>query len=901
MCENKKIHTHTLEPFFFVVFLSFSNNKTKMMARRFQEFQPNGRNWISAKENPDGEGSRDLVSSLSSLFGHPTVNITSPFQNQSREFKTVADIWPGENLILQKIINDRQKMQVQWPVQVLFPIVPYSGPDELVTSLTKYDQTVMGLVPPTGAPRIISSHQSESSASIERRGLGIVIENSLGRTPEGEAIFLESVVSLASSCASTLDHGAVHALFNVNQYSGGANSLDPDEDNNAAGFLGNSLDTFEAQLQAEFDSWAITQREEWGYDILISNLERKLRRGSRNANVNFVVIPHGLQAKVQRDPENTKFFLSGRKGGPNRDILDEGKRVVVESILFHVGRGVPKVDHAFRRVAIGTYSLMTRPEHQPPADFQTSHRDIIIYNEKGDSYAKMNFASILMNKTGIYKKNPNEAKDKFKWILTDDLGRDVMGKYVNWYDFFYTHGGFDHLVQQLGLWDGTKSTEFLDKLKTLTNDPDKAGELDNGKKYRFPVSERAEIFEGCGQNNPPSGAMPLADYIIELRENRETYDLHVQLLKFLQLMLHALDGKGFLKPPNKKTKPGDFAYLTWFAQEFFLVTKPEHPFLLSMFILYCRSVPDQAMRKLKLINEQQSRSAEMIQPFTDFVDELILKYYNDLTNKQAAKNAAADISTKLAYRLTKISCEVGDVLQLCLDHNLSIPGDILLLSKDRVYEAGTVLALDVSDGFGVTFLGEQNTEIAKDGVRKMSKVNYTMRHGSMVLNEKSIVAGENAFIRDSISGSGVEFWDPNNPEDVDRSLKGLTAGKHIYACFVPGRFDRQRWHLDVTGTHHPRHNLGEESGDLHFSTARAYAQFYGWRHAMQPSVGNAYYDIPDVNMNTVCCRGYWREWSPHTKSYTEECPGRNHWGSFEGPGHSNIRRGMPYRNVARQL
>ena len=344
------------------------------------------------KNGTDAQGNAAAGNPWENYFGPIAGDIkTNPYDKFGYDNFTLPDAYNGRNMFLRDTIDGFIMEENAWYTTVC---LPYVRTDEHHFSWNewRFDTHLVGRVPEEGVSRMIRSSKRSFKESTVRRGIAFQLEHGFMNTPEGQQQYVMNLKQIKQSVQETANHDVVAALLSCRRY-----DREWEKRNG-------SYQVSPARLhRAEVSQWAIAQKHPNGLDILHEEFKERLNRWNVTPNM-WIFPPKLCLFLTMVPPEKTEFMRVGSKGpatfdaGPKALTSFRGVNVF-ETRTFDVNEGDLPIDLLRRNQTIGEYNVMDDPhKNQGIASYKkyrSSTRDIIVYNEDDDQWARMSFIQAL--------------------------------------------------------------------------------------------------------------------------------------------------------------------------------------------------------------------------------------------------------------------------------------------------------------------------------------------------------------------------------------------------------------------------------------------------------------------------------------------------------------------------
>jgi len=335
---------------------------------------------------------RDGTTDFASYFGPTNGDIrTNPYDKFGYTNFDLPDAYKGRNMFLRDTIDGFIMEDNTWFTTVC---LPYVRTDEhhFVWNEWHFDTHLVGRVPEEGISRLIRSSKRSFKESTVRRGIAFQLEHGFMNTAEGRQQYVMNLNQIKQSVQETANHDVIAAILNARRYD--------KEWEKKHGVL---QKPFTVLNRREVSQWAVAQKHPNGLDILHEEFKQRLARW--NVKPNMWIFPPKLCLYLTMvPPEKTEFGIAGPSGpakleaGPAALTTFRGVQVY-ETRLFDVYEGDLPIDLLRRNQTIGEYNVMDDPFHHSTLDkygkYNTNMRDIVVYNEDDDQWARISFIEAL--------------------------------------------------------------------------------------------------------------------------------------------------------------------------------------------------------------------------------------------------------------------------------------------------------------------------------------------------------------------------------------------------------------------------------------------------------------------------------------------------------------------------
>jgi hypothetical protein len=345
------------------------------------------------------EGSSKRASGFENFFG-PTRGdntITTPYSAYPRETLALPDVYKGSNPyltnIILTIISDEQLI----PTRILMPIRQTENETSITWDEFHFNEAVLGAVPEEGVSRLVTQQVSERRDHYVRYGLAFMIEHGFMQSPKGQMTYNANLEQIRDAVLQSLYIGVIESLLKCKT--------------NSQFFMQQYGRTLTAQsarkrMEMEVQSFAEIQKTDHGWEMLNSRAQRTLRL--MNVVPDAWVLDDGVKKYIATRRENWAYFLHGEdgeklraqnQGAGNPTMLDAAANTLIfETKQFQLPHTNDPVNITSRRRSIGEYMVsFPHLDYSSCGKYTSAMRDIMIYDENRDGYAKLSLADGLQH------------------------------------------------------------------------------------------------------------------------------------------------------------------------------------------------------------------------------------------------------------------------------------------------------------------------------------------------------------------------------------------------------------------------------------------------------------------------------------------------------------------------
>jgi hypothetical protein len=242
----------------------------------------------------------------------------------------------------------------------------------------------------------------------------------------------------------------------------------------------------------------------------------------------------------------------------------------------------------------------------------------------------------------------------------------------------------------------------------------------------------------------------------------------------------------------------------------------------------------------------------------------------------------------------------GRWLRLILDNDILPPFGYVNFRPAIHFKMGGTL-LFAKGKVGNTYITKPDMLIGEDAA------NHTMR-GSFIIYQKPVVKGrsfivkhDDSYIKDYISGCGVNAWDPLSatlPTDYNDMLNEIRM-PDVYCTLRPINHVWQQQTYDVTGEYHPIRDADDVENDrIRYPSMRKTCDRWQWAHHSDISARSTAWKYQEVKntarFNTECGQGLQWLYCHSDKDKRRVVIENSHLGQEVGPGIRRVWKGLTF-------
>jgi hypothetical protein len=371
-------------------------------------------------------------------FAAPRTGKTNPLAGRNVSIFNGDEAYEGQALQLPPTLMDWM-----WTANQTFyteVVLPWKVVEDIYVEWVVWEANahVMPQNPHQGVARNVTQRRSAHRAALIRRGLGMQFEHDWARTKIGRESILIGLGQIVRSRQETANVEVIRSLLHASHWyqqwvreNGQVRRLDHLE------YLKQNRDYF-AYFQKEKNAPALwdshSDAEAWAY----------------HGRFDTIILPERMLNYVGKvRPEHTDYYMKGPKAPDNVDgtfrvaldpalmqdsaiprVFLNGKSVY-PARAFHVD-GTEPLNLLAKPVQIGEYNWMTDEHCQYSDGYDSSERDIMIYDEDRDRFAKftlreaLKYCGIFDTEGNLLGSVPAEMNDMQQSV--EDMRRDFLSR-----------------------------------------------------------------------------------------------------------------------------------------------------------------------------------------------------------------------------------------------------------------------------------------------------------------------------------------------------------------------------------------------------------------------------------------------------------------------------------------
>lgn len=791
----------------------------------------------------------------SDYFGPASGEIkTNAYDKYAYETYDLPEAYKGRNLFLRDTIDGFILGDNEWFTSVA---LPYAQTNDIHLAWNEwhFNQTLAGRVPHEGVSRLITSSKRQFKDHTVRRGLAFILEHGFMNTAEGREQYRRNLLGIKQCVQETANHDVISAYLHARDYD--------KEWERRHGMMNRPV---KQMMRREVNEFAIVQKDINGLEILHEEYKKRLSRYGVSPTM-WIFPPKMSIYATMVPPEKTQYQVAGPDGAAT---FKEGPKAlgsfrgvnVYETRLFDVYENELPIDLLRRRVQIGEYYTMpdpyryekNAPGEQAPANYQSNHRDIVIYDESIDNWRRISFYDAVKNcpmlRSGGILRGDDTLASTMDQLNPKEAGIDKSAS--NGGDFEKVALSFPAFMNERM---GASASHFFDEVE-----PAKAGDKfvskdgrtgvyatavgANGKLGKASAGDTQALFADGVHDEKDWKAASVKNILKEMKTSEHSWTKLVQACSDIVNENKAPDVANL---PSKKRNVG--------------------------------SVRDYATKRAKTSEELLENILE-----NRFQERGIQQ--EDVDKELAYARSILNIHDRIGefagrHTMPAAADTVGgkDLLQ-SIQQNKPVKIDVLLVRPYMEYETSSAVLTKGGYDTGATFVGHSDFVLGDDVVSKLHYGNFTFYSKAVVTNPRNVIIARNIFCQSYQGGNDCTWM------KMDGS-KGRVGS--LLSIIVPGGETLNLPNpLDITGNFN---GGGDDTAKNHYTGAKAYVKAFNLEEHQKDL------NEPDVFLeriqheNTICYRGHQFSYDLNTKAHTAVTVNTGHWGENVYPGCGKVRAG----------
>mgnify|MGYP001194557858 FL=1 len=443
------------------------------------------------------DGFQNPVSNVVTIL-NPTGGTSDP--NRKIDHETYSQFLQGDTQILATKVR---MLMIETPDPFTAIIAPIQPVNTLNFKLTIYNFSLAELrdLPPETVPHRTTYKKREKQFSINRKGIGIMIEADSLFTLEGQKVLQLQLENIAAGALFSVQMDIIRSLLTCK-------TLDMIYKEMAFDY---KILTFEDILNIEKLNFARVQKDPAGAGHLIESAKKKLKSRNVLGPYGLIITPGSLSYFEGHTNSEVVILEKGKFEGPSGEIIVRNPPSVLrDSVsgvqLFEQSPHIPGLDIENHyvpnsdRVSIGEFNELIWENNCDINDYCTKMRDICIYDENKNIYKDIKFEDCLKN-SFIGNDNSDNPTDFSDHIIkcVDDLNINSTTDNKPIFPFIsnepngndtYTHFKTDYFGHMLENFLNTKNIE--DIAMTILNKLNKShSEIQNSLTELFSFIEQS--------------------------------------------------------------------------------------------------------------------------------------------------------------------------------------------------------------------------------------------------------------------------------------------------------------------------------------------------------------------------------------------------------------------------
>jgi hypothetical protein len=346
---------------------------------------------LNSQQNNQQLTTKNVVGELTDWFG-PLENQmrVNPYSSQPVTTYHLPDVFRGRSLFMRDTIVGLVTNWNEWYTTLALPWLQ-TNEQHFTWTEFKFNNTLAGVVPPEGVPRLLTSSSSNFSRGTERRGLAFLLEAEFYKTAQGQEMYRRNFRGIRDAIQETANLGVCAQISSAH---------DRYRNLNKSG--GNMGASYAALTHVETNNFAIVNKSDNGVDLMIGRIKDAM--GTLGVRPDMMIVPIGFKRYyAQVMPERSQYIA----WGPNGELqLREGPEIagsiggirLVEARRMVIDEGAPAVDPFLKVVRTGTVvPLVNDIGTSSPETFKSHHRDVDIWDETCGKYVTLTLRDAVLN------------------------------------------------------------------------------------------------------------------------------------------------------------------------------------------------------------------------------------------------------------------------------------------------------------------------------------------------------------------------------------------------------------------------------------------------------------------------------------------------------------------------
>jgi len=332
----------------------------------------------------------DRMAVLERMFGRPPIDPRQHYgENVNYTNYDLFHLYNGKNMYLRDTIEGFILDDIEWYIRVM----PWleTADQNIKFNTYEFQTTLATPVPNEGVPRLISSTSRSFEDSVQRLGLGFIMEGDLLGTPEGEQQYRRNIAGIAQSCQETVNYHTLVALLTCKNYF--REKME----------LFNNYDLTQERIEErEAARFAALALDEETFDRMVVEEQMRIQSHQGRADTLIVFKKFPYNESMVRQGSLTRYYQMGADGitrfveGPQSNGTFRGEIPIFETREFTVRDNGERADPLISNTAVGEwYGMIYEFRGRPYNNFETDQRSIHLYDFDQDDYRKLSFIKAL--------------------------------------------------------------------------------------------------------------------------------------------------------------------------------------------------------------------------------------------------------------------------------------------------------------------------------------------------------------------------------------------------------------------------------------------------------------------------------------------------------------------------
>jgi hypothetical protein len=326
-------------------------------------------------------------------FGLPEKDAPRRVYDQYRtEVQNFPEAYDGDNFYLSQVFITFLTNSQQWPIRAMMPVSEDFPGFNVVWDEITFDDAVLTREPEQSTPRFLTSSTTSNRASLQRHGIGALMECGMMGTAKGDMIFRNHIIQMANATIVTMCIGVILTLMNPAYH-----NITTHETATALFSEKSAREMAKTQFCNSFH--AMGKNPSSALVMFYSNERKMVAASGKKGDIWYV--PAGSMALMGKQEQFQER--------PRDEILDPDfprhwaerkmRCTIMEAVALPQGKGEPMCDPTSSLRRISTFFQMTHMAIRsiPVADLRTQDLNVEIYTEMQDTWYEAIYVHMIRN------------------------------------------------------------------------------------------------------------------------------------------------------------------------------------------------------------------------------------------------------------------------------------------------------------------------------------------------------------------------------------------------------------------------------------------------------------------------------------------------------------------------